>query len=476
MNRATKLAVAVGLPVAVLIAASQSAAAVSPPTEPPRTEQGAPIPADFVPLTDDTGTITVMVPGSWTDVSTAQVGVIPTIEASTDREAYNATFDVAGVTYRAAPFGDDTEAAAREYGLSGGCVNEAIEPYDDGVFVGSHLIYTECGGEGSTAEFHVVAANPPDQSFTALLRIQITGPDETPILEGILDTFNVAAAGTTGSSVPASSSLPPVTTASGTTAGAFPPPTGEIPADWTQLVDETQTIAISVPSTWTATVVAPAENADGTQRPWISATTDQALFLPPSGTEDTFSVPGVIYQAAPFVADTTAELEASAYHEQCTPDPVQTYDDGAFTGHIQSFNNCGGTPSRIVQVAANPADGSFTALLLVQLTGQADDAATLDGLLSSFNMVSGASAPTTTAAMTPAAPTTAAPTTTVDASSDPFVSVLQQQLEEQLGLVITDEQGSCLLDNFGDTDPEDVQAVLALLTTCGVDVSDVSGG
>ena len=67
-------------------------------------------------------------------------------------------------------------------------------------------------------------------------------------------------------------------------------------------------------------------------------------------------------------------------------------------------------------------------------------------------------------------------TSTTVAGSDPFVSVLQQQLEDQLGLVITDEQGSCLLDNFGDTDPNDTEAVFALLITCGVDISDVSGG
>ena len=173
------------------------------------------------------------------------------------------------------------------------------------------------------------------------------------------------------------------------------------------------------------------------------------------------------------MADTAAELESSVYHDQCTADPVQTYADGAFTGHLQSFNNCGGTTSRIVQIAANPADSSFTAILLIQLTGQADDAATLDGLLSSFNVVSDASTPTTTAVV---ATTAAVPTTTAAGSSDPFVDVLQQQLEDQLGLVITDEQGSCLLDNFGDTDPEDTTAIFALLLTCGVDVSDVIGG
>ncbi len=89
----------------------QSGAAVVPRREPPGTELGPPVPADFVSLTDDTGTITVMVPGSWTDVGTAPDAGMPFIEASTDRQQYNETFDVAGVTYRAAPFTADTETA-----------------------------------------------------------------------------------------------------------------------------------------------------------------------------------------------------------------------------------------------------------------------------------------------------------------------------------------------------------------------------
>ena len=89
----------------------------------------------------------MVVPGSWTDVDTAPVGVIPTIEASTDRQPYHATFDVAGVTYRAAPFTAGHRDRRQEFGLTSGCANEAIVPYDDGVFVGSQLIYTECDGE-----------------------------------------------------------------------------------------------------------------------------------------------------------------------------------------------------------------------------------------------------------------------------------------------------------------------------------------
>ena len=69
MYRALKVVLAVGLPVAAL-AIGQAASASVPPTEPPGSDLGAPVPADFVSLTDDTGTITVDVPSSWTDVAT----------------------------------------------------------------------------------------------------------------------------------------------------------------------------------------------------------------------------------------------------------------------------------------------------------------------------------------------------------------------------------------------------------------------
>jgi hypothetical protein len=406
MNRARKLLLAVGLPTAAL-AVGQTATASTAPTEPPGAELGTPVPADFVTITDDTGTITVQVPSSWTDVATAPVGGAPFIEAATDREQYNATFDVAGVTFRAAPFTSDTETAARQYGLTSGCGGETIEPYNDGVFEGAHLIYTECGPSGS-AEFHVIAANPASGAFTALVRVQITGPDEEPILQGILDTFNaasnVAPSSTTGSTVAVGSTIPATTVAGATTVpattaapgGAFPQPTGTVPADWTPLVDDTQTISISVPSAWTATDLAPAVNDDGSPQPWISATTDQELFFPAPGTPDTFSVPGVIYRAFPYRADTAEPLTSSSMNAVCTAGPLQTYDDGVFVGHIQEFTACGGTASRIVRVIANPGDQSFTADVLIQLTGQPDDAETLNGLLLSFVQATPGAAPATT--------------------------------------------------------------------------------
>ena len=83
MNRATKVVVAAGLAATTMSAAGRSAAAAPPPTEPP-TFEGEAIPADFVTLTDDTGTINVGVPNSWTDLETAPRDGVPSVLAAPD--------------------------------------------------------------------------------------------------------------------------------------------------------------------------------------------------------------------------------------------------------------------------------------------------------------------------------------------------------------------------------------------------------
>lgn len=263
-------------------------------------------------------------------------------------------------------------------------------------------------------------------------------------------------------------------------ADAFPQPTGDVPADWAMLIDDTGSIAIRVPSTWTAIDLAPTENADGSPHPWISATTDESLFFPPDGTADTFSVPGVVYSAYPMEAVTTERLESSVYNDLCIPGPVQSYADGAFVGYIQSFDRCAGTDSRIVKVVANPRVGFATVVLHVQLTGQPDDEATLDGLLSTFTNLSYDDVITSVISdlTTPVEPPSTA------GAGGNALGVLEQQLHDQLGLAITDEQAICLANATGHIDPDVLEAaaanlfgmsadVLLALLNCGVDVFGV---
>jgi hypothetical protein len=470
MNRATKLTLAVTLPVAALALAANAASAAPPPIEPPSPELGATPPVDFVTLTDDTGTITVGVPSSWTDVDTAPDGDAPWISAAPDLDGFISTFDVPGIIVEAVPYTADTATAARDHGYASSCAEEMVLPYDDGVFAGSHLIDTGCGDAGTSA-YHVIAVNPESKAFTALLDIQLTAVDHASTLEGILDSFDLTDEAWATGSVGPYSAMP-----AAAPGGAFPAPSGEIPVGWTTLVDDTQTLQIDVPSTWSAIDLAPWYADDGSARPEISATTDASLFFGSADTADIFAVPGVQFRALAYEADTAARLAASSFHDACVAAPLQTYDDGVFVGHIQSFDACGGTSTRNVVVVASPAGGAFTALLDIQMTGQPDDATTLNGLLLSFNKVKIAN-PGPTASTVDAPPT--------PATSDPLGGL--QPLVDRLGLALTDEQAGCIAGAAAQLDPDEIAAavdepfgmpadVLLALLNCGIDVFDIPSG
>jgi hypothetical protein len=99
-----------------------------------------------------------------------------------------------------ASIGQAAEAASPATGPSSGCESEAIRAPEGASLVGSRPAYRRCGTE-RRAESHVVEAV------------------RTP--------------------------------------AAVPPPSGEVPRGWTELIDETGRLAVSVPSRWTAADVSP---------------------------------------------------------------------------------------------------------------------------------------------------------------------------------------------------------------------------
>ena len=119
MSRATLLVGLLAAAVAAIVPAAQPASASTPPTVPPGTELGTPIPTDFVPLVDDTGTISVEVPSSWNDVDAAPDGETPSIVASPDRDGLLGSFDVPGMTYRADSYQADTLRCRTSLGVNG---------------------------------------------------------------------------------------------------------------------------------------------------------------------------------------------------------------------------------------------------------------------------------------------------------------------------------------------------------------------
>jgi hypothetical protein len=62
------------------------------------------------------------------------------------------------------------------------------------------------------------------------------------------------------------------------------------------------------------------------------------------------------------------------------------YSDPVFTGLYHVWDDCGGVGAVYVSLAAVPEDGSYTAVMLVQLTIEADFDA-LDQLFATFNVL-----------------------------------------------------------------------------------------
>ena len=106
------------------------------------------------------------------------------------------------------------------------------------------------------------------------------------------------------------------------------------------LVDDTHTIRVSVPATWTEVDTAPRAGADGSTLAWIAASPDLAGFM--SGS--TFEVPGVWFTGRPATTDTQS-LVAQAAGAACTDAGVFPYADGVFVGSVRVLVDCGVTRS-----------------------------------------------------------------------------------------------------------------------------------
>ena len=184
----------------------------------------------------------------------------------------------------------------------------------------------------------------------------------------------------------------PGTTSSPATVAPPPPSTGAVPttasgpttlpATSVVIVDDTRRIQVSVPATWTDRQTAPQMADDGSDRPKISASPD--IDAMNSG----WVTPGVWFGVVPAPADPSAWLTAYSFSDQCSRGPSEPFDNGTFAGTKDTWTNCGGGTTQIVQVGARTADGSAGVFVQIQVP-QPDDPS-LAQVLGSLAVVPGA--------------------------------------------------------------------------------------
>ncbi|MBN1315301.1 MAG: PDZ domain-containing protein, partial [Anaerolineales bacterium] len=153
--------------------------------------------AEYVQVTDDTGSISVEIPWEWSDIDGSvweDEGEVlgAAIVASSDVDAYYESYAIPGVIFLAseqlATMGDATDLLDLfEFGQD--CSFEGRYEYEDALYAGYYDLYSYC--DSNDMVLVVVAALPEDQSFASLLVVQAITDADLDAIDHILDTFVV---------------------------------------------------------------------------------------------------------------------------------------------------------------------------------------------------------------------------------------------------------------------------------------------
>lgn len=340
-----------------------------------------------VPVVDDMRTLTIEVPAAWSDISTSpgtatDNSTYPQIIASPNVASFQNSFDTSGVLYVAQALNADTAAGLKTgFDFTGQCTDGGTQPYSDAYFSGTMQTWTACGG--GQAKVVTLFANPMDQRFSVYLLVTIATPADEDALGLAQASFFVtkpqgpppggATTGAVTSAVPGSG-VPP------TTAGLVDlgvPELGEVTVgsaggevsagaagDPVILEDDTKTIGVGVPASWTQVNTSPASDAQNNQVPAISAAPDLTAFNNGQGV-------GMFMVAAPYSADVQSVLTSMA-PQGCQGGAATPYQDEFFTGFTQTFENCGGLT--VTLLAANRNGNTTRTIQIIAATTPGDDA------------------------------------------------------------------------------------------------------
>jgi serine protease Do len=137
--------------------------------------------------------------------------------------------------------------------------------------------------------------------------------------------------------------------------------------DYVSISDDTGTLTMDVPVEWSDINGSAWTQDDVEIGPALSAAPDL------DGFSNTWETPGVFFGVSDQLTMTVEEyLDSLDFSESCTYDSRSEYADGVYTGFYDLWTNCGDAGSSFVVIAAKPEDGSYMALVQVQVVGDAD--------------------------------------------------------------------------------------------------------
>jgi len=161
---------------------------------------------------------------------------------------------------------------------------------------------------------------------------------------------------------------------------------GSAPATYSEYVlveDDSGTITLAIPTEWSDVQGGRWMIDEVDYGPTITAAPDIEAWV------NGWATPGVFFGASSSLRaelDVNGILDLSDFSDVCTLDARYDYEDPLYVGAYDVYNECGGEGSTFIQLAAEPADGSYILLLQMVLVGDADLEA-IDQILNTFQVV-----------------------------------------------------------------------------------------
>jgi hypothetical protein len=335
--------------------------AAVPTTGPAAVPTTGPAAAGPRTVIDEVGLLTVTVPGDWVEDDLRpgirnDGGNRPSLTVSPDLDAYDAGWNTPGVFLVALPATTTPATVVTNRDWSGSCTDGGRTPFNDGRFAGEIRLWTACG-DGATRMI-VLGGTAVDGSVTLMVEILAPTADDTAA-SMILGSFGTVAGMTYQPNAPVAVPAP---------IGVVDPLLlqGPIQPGAVTITDDTGHFSVAVPAEWTDVNSLSAFNDDVSDRPRLRASTDLTAM------NETWTAPGLISFVVPAV-DPGRLLVNQDLSRVCTDGGLQTFDNGAYRGLLRVWSACGGTATRVVDVAVTPvANPTVTMFVSVQLP-TADD-------------------------------------------------------------------------------------------------------
>lgn len=342
----------------------------------------------YVPISDESGVLSVEVPDTWTDVEETEwsmndeaVGTKLTAAPNLD-DFYN-DWGVPGVVLsysESLPDEMTTEELLDTIDYSENCEKADREEITDGPLVGIYQIWGKCGDTTTAAIAALEPADSPD--YYLLVEIYAVDDADMDALDHILETLTVGGSSANSSGGDETAATTPYTTTEGSLLDSVK--TAKLKYNYVELHDPA--ILAVVPEDYAELDAAVWESSEGDPLGFtLTAAPNIQDF------KDTWSTPGMIVKSAVDLEETLDPDEMLAddsLQENCTYDDrytdERTTDDGVtYTVDYDWYNNCGDTDSSYVVGLAqsDPADEAiFFDFLIVD---KADEEA-FDTFLQSF--------------------------------------------------------------------------------------------